>query len=179
LNAAVAAGTLSRDQETARLARVRAKVVREVDRTRSRAARTPALAAAARYLGISHARLRSELRSGRTLAQIAAATPGRSTGGLIDAIVAQRRARIEAAASAGRISRSREASSLAGLRRRVTAAVERSPSASERAGPSSGGSAGEAGEPGEGAERGEAPEGEPGEAPEAEAGAEGSGARER
>ena len=40
------------------------------------------------YLGIDEAQLRSDLGSGRSLAQVAAATPGRSAQGLIEAIVA-------------------------------------------------------------------------------------------
>jgi hypothetical protein len=44
--------------------------------------------AAASYLGTSAAALEAELRSGKTLAQIAEATAGKSTAGLIDALVA-------------------------------------------------------------------------------------------
>jgi hypothetical protein len=47
-----------------------------------------ALDAAATYLGISDSDLFSQLRSGKTLAQIANATSGKSASGLIDALVA-------------------------------------------------------------------------------------------
>ena len=63
-------------------------------------------AAAAAYLGISVHQLRAQLRTGRTLAQIAAATPGRSPAGLIGALVAAKRARIAARVAAGRLTSS-------------------------------------------------------------------------
>ncbi len=46
------------------------------------------LSAAATYLGLSTSTLRTDLRSGKTLAQVAAATPGKTTSGLVAAIVA-------------------------------------------------------------------------------------------
>ncbi len=57
-------------------------------------ARHGLLAAAAGYLGISRAELRKELGSGKTLAQIAAATPGRSEAGLVAALSAAARRRL-------------------------------------------------------------------------------------
>src|SRR5207245_9230585 len=59
---------------------------------------------AASYLGLSPARLRADLAAGMTLAQIADATPGKSTRGLIDALIASRRARLAAAVASGRLS---------------------------------------------------------------------------
>ena len=46
-----------------------------------------ALQAAATYLGVSQSELFSDLRSGKTLAQIANATSGKSEAGLVDALV--------------------------------------------------------------------------------------------
>jgi hypothetical protein len=46
------------------------------------------LSTAARYLGVSTARLREQLRSGNTLAHIASATSGKSEAGLIEALIA-------------------------------------------------------------------------------------------
>ncbi|HMD56373.1 MAG TPA: hypothetical protein VKG82_02750 [Solirubrobacteraceae bacterium] len=46
------------------------------------------LATAAAYLGISESQLRGELRSGKSLAQIASARSGKSQAGLIEALVA-------------------------------------------------------------------------------------------
>jgi hypothetical protein len=81
------------------------------------------LHAAAGYLGLDPARLRSELGAGRTLAQIADATAGRSSAGLVAALVATRRARLAAAVAAGRVPPKREAHLASSLRARVTAEV--------------------------------------------------------
>jgi hypothetical protein len=61
------------------------------------------LAAAASYLGLSYTQLASELRTGKSLAQIADATAGKSAQGLIETLEAARKARL--AAAAGRVSR--------------------------------------------------------------------------
>jgi hypothetical protein len=97
-----------------------------------RAAGTQAVAS--RYLGLSNAQLRSQLRAGKSLAQIAEASNGRSAAGLIDAVVRARTARLHAARAAGRISAGRESRALASLRRRVTEVVDRvrAPSRSQR-----------------------------------------------
>jgi hypothetical protein len=60
-------------------------------------------AAAASYLGISEADLRTKLEAGQTLAQIAAATPGKSRDGLVQALTADATAKIDAAQAAGTI----------------------------------------------------------------------------
>jgi hypothetical protein len=49
------------------------------------------LIVASHYLGIPTAQIRSHLRSGKTLAEIAKATPGRSVNGLVDALIATRK----------------------------------------------------------------------------------------
>src|ERR1051325_3590178 len=61
------------------------------------------LSAVATYLGLSQTQLFSELQSGKTLAQIANATSGKSASGLIDAMVAQQKSDLDAAVKAGRI----------------------------------------------------------------------------
>ena len=81
--------------------------------------------AAADYLGTTPARLRAELRSGKTLAQIAEATPGRSSAGLVDALVAARKQRIAAGVAAGRIETARAARREGRLRDRIEALVTR------------------------------------------------------
>src|SRR5438067_7314157 len=50
------------------------------------------LSTAASYLGISTAQLAGKLNSGQSLAEIAAATPGHSAAGLIEALVTAKRA---------------------------------------------------------------------------------------
>ncbi|HEX5225234.1 MAG TPA: hypothetical protein VFW29_08895 [Solirubrobacteraceae bacterium] len=54
-----------------------------------------ALGAASSYLGVGEPQLRAELREGKTLGQVAAATSGKSAQGVIDAIVAARKAHLE------------------------------------------------------------------------------------
>jgi hypothetical protein len=81
--------------------------------------------AARAYLGLSAAQIRSDLLAGQTLAQIANATPGRSEAGLIEAIVAAKRQRLEAALVAGRLTSTSEKARLARLATRVKAAVNR------------------------------------------------------
>jgi hypothetical protein len=82
--------------------------------------------AAARYLGLRPGQLGRELRSGKTLAQIASATPGRSVAGLIDAIVAARKPALDARVAAGRLTQAKADARLAKLRSRVANAVYRS-----------------------------------------------------
>jgi hypothetical protein len=83
------------------------------------------MALAAAYLGLSRTQVRDDLRAGKSLAQIAATTPGRSTAGLVEALIAARTDVLGAALSKGKISASAEHRRLVGLRARVTAAVDR------------------------------------------------------
>ena len=61
------------------------------------------LAAAATYLGTTAADLETKMRAGQTLAQIANATAGKSRDGLVNALVADATAKIDAAQTAGKI----------------------------------------------------------------------------
>ena len=74
----------------------------------------PDLTAAAAYLVLSKSTLQADLRSGKTLAQIAAATPGKTTSGLVAAIVAAERTHARSGAPA---------LSVAALTKRVEATV--------------------------------------------------------
>ena len=80
--------------------------------------------AAASYLGMPPAQLRRELRSGRTLAQIASSTPGRSAAGLEQTITQARAAALAAAVSSGRLSSAREKTLLADLHKQTAAEVQ-------------------------------------------------------
>jgi len=60
-------------------------------------------AAAATYLGTTAAELETKMRAGQTLAQIANATAGKSRDGLLNALVADATAKIDAAQKAGTI----------------------------------------------------------------------------
>jgi hypothetical protein len=83
------------------------------------------LGAAASYLGLTVPTLRDDLRAGRSLAQVAASTPGRSVAGLIGALVAARKATLQSEASSGAITQARADALAARLQRRVSTAVER------------------------------------------------------
>ena len=82
-------------------------------------------AVVAQYLGISEATLRSELQSGKSLAQIASSTSGRSIAGLKTAIVTAAKTRLDKAVSNGRITSAQETQLLATLPARVDAALQR------------------------------------------------------
>ena len=78
--------------------------------------------AAAKYLGLSKAQLRQQLRSGKTLAQIAKAQ-GKSTSGLEQAITASVKARLDKAVANKRITSAQEQKLLKALSTGVDAMV--------------------------------------------------------
>ncbi len=89
------------------------------------AGRRRALSAAASYLGVSTAQLRGDLRAGRTLAQVANATAGKSQAGLVQALVTARKAALAAEVKAGSISSAQANAALPTLVKRVSAEVNR------------------------------------------------------
>jgi hypothetical protein len=78
------------------------------------------------YLGISAATLRSDLVAGKSLAQIASATPGKSVAGLESAMTAAAKTRLDKAVAAGRITSTQEGKRLAALSARLPTLVNRS-----------------------------------------------------
>lgn len=82
-------------------------------------------ATAARYLGVSAVQLRHEERAGESLAQIANATSEKSVAGLIEALVAPRKAALSAEVAAGTITQAKANKVLPRLVGRVTARVNR------------------------------------------------------
>ena len=76
------------------------------------------LDAAADYLGLTETQLRSELQGGKTLAQVAQAH-GKTANGLIDALVANAKTRLDQAVAAGRLTQSQANEILSGLRDRI------------------------------------------------------------
>jgi hypothetical protein len=80
---------------------------------------------AAQYLGISAATLRGDLQAGKSLAQIASSTPGKSVEGLKAAIVSAEKTRLEKAASSGLITSQQEQERLGNLSSRVEAMLQR------------------------------------------------------
>jgi hypothetical protein len=81
------------------------------------------LDAAAAYLGVDEDALRTQLRDGDTLADVAKAK-GKAVDGLVDAIVASTTKRLDAAVSAGRITKAQRDEIVAGLKQRTTEIVK-------------------------------------------------------
>jgi len=76
--------------------------------------------AASKYLGLSQQQLFTELRSGKTLAQIANSTSGKSASGLIDAMVNAQKSALDAAVKSGHITQAMANQIEANLKSRVT-----------------------------------------------------------
>jgi hypothetical protein len=130
---AIVAARRSRLQ--AQLAHLHARVAEQVTHSRATGAllgrvrvpwRSP-MSVAASYLGISVAQLHAKLLAGDTLAQVADATPGHSRAGLIAALLAGRRRRLDASVAAGVITPAQEHKWLARVEARLAARVDRVP----------------------------------------------------
>ena len=80
------------------------------------------LEAAATYLGVTEAALRTSLEGGKTLAQVAK-DEGKSVDGLIAALVADKTKELDAAVAAGRLTKAQRDELAADLKERVTAHV--------------------------------------------------------
>jgi polyhydroxyalkanoate synthesis regulator phasin len=78
----------------------------------------PGLDAAAKYLGLTEANLRTELESGKTLAEVAKAHD-KSVDGLIAALKADAKQKLDAAVKAGRLTQAQETRMLADLDQRL------------------------------------------------------------
>ena len=78
------------------------------------------LSAAASYLGTTPSALVDQLRSGKTLAQIANQTSGKSADGLIAALVADAKQKLAAAVTAGKLSQTQAGTITANLQQRIT-----------------------------------------------------------
>lgn len=83
------------------------------------------LAAAASYLGLDTATLRAKLAAGQTPAAVAAEIAGKTRDGLIAAIVADGKAKIEAAQAAGTLTAAQATEELAELSDHATKFVDR------------------------------------------------------
>jgi polyhydroxyalkanoate synthesis regulator phasin len=78
-----------------------------------------ALDAAASYLGLTEAELRSRLEDGKTLAELAQ-DQGKSVDGLVQALTDEATKRLDAAVAAGRLTKEQEQSILADLKEHLT-----------------------------------------------------------
>jgi len=77
------------------------------------------LSAAATYLGVTTDQLQTDLQGGKTLAQVATAQ-GKTTDGLVGALVAAAKAKLDAAVTAGRLTAAQESTIVASLQQRIT-----------------------------------------------------------
>lgn len=77
------------------------------------------------YLGLTRAQILTQLKAGKSLADIANATSGKSGAGLVDAIVAAVKVKLDRMVAAGRLTQAREDAFLARVRDRVTAFVNK------------------------------------------------------
>lgn len=77
------------------------------------------LDAAASYLGLTEAQLRSALENGKTLAEVAKSRD-KSVDGLVQALLDAAKQRLDDAVAAGRLTKSQEQSILSDLRSRIT-----------------------------------------------------------
>jgi hypothetical protein len=122
--AAVLAPGLDPTQRAARIARLKRTVEASV-RRRSLLAEGVNVPVAARYLGLTIPALRAGLSRGSTLAQLAAATPGRSAGGLVSALVSARRRTLAAMVANGAITKAQQSRMLSTFAARIEAIVRR------------------------------------------------------
>jgi polyhydroxyalkanoate synthesis regulator phasin len=77
------------------------------------------LDAAASYLGLTEAQLRTQLNGGKTLAQIAT-NRGKSVDGLVAALTSAAKKRLDEAVTAGRLTKAQEQQVLGDLKQRLT-----------------------------------------------------------
>jgi hypothetical protein len=125
IDAAVAAGRLTKDEGAALKQRLNAgnfPLFGGLHRGFGHFGLFRGLDAAASYLGLTETQLHSELEGGKTLAQVAQAH-GKTAGGLIDALVADAKKRLDQGVAAGRLTQAQENEVLTGLRDRIGALV--------------------------------------------------------
>jgi len=131
LDAAVAAGRLTSDQETAFLARLTTAVTAIVNHAPAprvahtrpvRVATAAILEPVLAYLQLDLRSLFTQLRSGKTLAAVAVAQ-GKTAAGLVDAVVASVKAQLDARVAAGKLTAAQETSFLATLQTNVAKLV--------------------------------------------------------
>jgi polyhydroxyalkanoate synthesis regulator phasin len=132
VDAAVAAGRLTKEQGDALKARIESGDFPIFGGPRGGFEHGPFghhlgdLDVAAAYLGLGEAQLRTQLASGKSLADVARAQ-GKSVGGLVDVLVAAVKTQIDAAVAAGRLTQAQADRVLSDVRQRVTDRVNATP----------------------------------------------------
>lgn len=86
-----------------------------------------AMKTSAEYLGLTGEQLKEQLKSGKSLAQIAATTPGKSRDGLIAALTNAAEAQIKAALDAGKITPAQAEEARTRLTAAIVKLVDREP----------------------------------------------------
>jgi hypothetical protein len=79
----------------------------------------PGLDAAAKYLGLTDAQLRTELENGKSLADVAKAL-GKTADGVVNALVADAKTKLDAAVKAGRLTQAQADEMLSDLKGHIT-----------------------------------------------------------
>jgi hypothetical protein len=128
LDADKAAGWLTDDQETALLARMKDAITDLVSSGPPvpKAARPGLLQSAADFLGISVSDLQSDLRSGKSLADEAAAK-GKTVDGLVQAVLAPVKSELDSRVKAGDITQEQEDAILDKMKTALTNLANRKP----------------------------------------------------
>src|SRR5689334_17626642 len=90
----------------------------------NRHGRADDFAAAASYLGLTTDQLSKDLQGGKTMAQIAGSTPGKSRAGLVAALVAHEQQELADAVASGRLSQTQSDQIAAGLQQRFERFVD-------------------------------------------------------
>lgn len=135
LDAAVAAGKLTAEKAQAAYSKLQSKVDEIVNKTgkpggsggkgAGKAAQRGVMKSAAAYLGLTPQELKEKVKAGQSLAQIAAATPGKSVDGLKQAIVADAKTVIDKLVAEGKISAERGQQYLAQIQSSIDQIVNR------------------------------------------------------
>ena len=120
VDAAVAAGRLTKDQGEALKKRIESDDYPALGLGFGLGHRGGHLDAAAAYLGVSQDALRAQLEDGKTLADVAKATKGKSVDGLVAALVADEKEKLDAAVKAGRLTQAQADAILADATARTT-----------------------------------------------------------
>jgi hypothetical protein len=121
VDAAVAAGRLTKEEGAALKARIQSEGFPLVDGLHAEHEHVGvfgSLDEASSYLGLTEAQLRTKLEGGKSLAQVAR-DRGKSVDGLINTLVAAAKKKLDGAVSAGRITKAQEDEMLSGLKDRI------------------------------------------------------------